>query len=434
MIASRYVVEADAPDGKTRIYYNIRNGVGLKLDAERFPNLAAARNHPSLEEFLLNNKFLVDDPNEEPQAVLREYMEKRDSMPLHLILLVHQNCNFRCVYCYEKFEKNKMTADVEEGIKRFVTRRLQERDYPVLSVSWFGGEPLLATDVMHRLAVHFQGEAAAHDIPYVASITTNGYFLDDVTVSQLLRDNVKSFQVTLDGTKECHDRQRILKGGQPTYDRIVNNLRRMKARSEKFRVMIRMNVGPENVRYVDEHIDRMREWFGDDERFLLYFHNIGRWGGPNDDTLDVCSENMAVKLIARSLERDMAAMPAATYIQPHQTCYAASPHSFAIGVDGMVYKCTVALYDERNQVGQLRADGTMTVYEERLRLWTDSGLTDSGCRQCFFAPSCHGDICPLARIQSGRRPCPDWKHHLPELLQVMDRQGYGFARTRGGAG
>jgi len=430
MAVSRYVVESDAPDGRHRIFYNIRNGVGLKLDASHYTTMEDVERVPAFRKFLVEHGFLVDSSDEEPDEVLESYREKREAAPLHLILLVHQNCNFRCVYCYEKFEKNKMTREIEEGVRRFVTRRLAERKYPALSVSWFGGEPLLAPDVIHRLSDHFKSEAQRHRIPYVSSITTNGYFLDGAMVSQLLADRVKSFQVTLDGTRECHDHQRVLKGGQPTYERIVGNLEGMKERPEDFQVMIRMNVGPENLRYVDDHIDAMRERFGGDRRFFLYFHNIGRWGGPNDEQVDICSENMTVKLIGRSLEREMAAIPAAGYIEPHQTCYAANPHSFAFGVDGMAYKCTVALYDERNHVGQLHGDGTMTVYEDRLRLWTEGGVSDEGCKQCFFAPSCHGDSCPLERIDTGSQPCPDWKMQVPEMIQLMDRQSYPFAKAR----
>ncbi len=127
-----------------------------------------------------------------------------------------------------------------------------------------------------------------------------------------------------------------------------------------------------------------------------------------------------------TLSHDLPAQPIHTKIRTNYTCYAASPNSFVIGTDGMLYKCTVAFYDERNHVGQLNPDGTMTLKEDLMNLWTKSGSEDSACRECFFAPSCHGDSCPWIRVHSGKRPCPEVKGSVQEILTVMDQQEYKF--------
>lgn len=41
---------------------------------------------------------------------------------MRLILLVHENCNFRCTYCYETFEKNKMDLKTVNGIINFINK------------------------------------------------------------------------------------------------------------------------------------------------------------------------------------------------------------------------------------------------------------------------------------------------------------------------
>ncbi|MGZ8884696.1 MAG: hypothetical protein ACXW0U_07290, partial [Halobacteriota archaeon] len=58
-----------------------------------------------------------------------------------------------------------------------------------------------------------------------------------------------------------------------------------------------------------------------------YFHNIGRWGGPNDQSTEICSENTALQLTSLTSNHKMKATPIYEYIKPHSTCYAASPHS-----------------------------------------------------------------------------------------------------------
>lgn len=427
MKRSRYVVKAPSHDRKSTIYYNIRNGVGLKVANELASSFSELAEHPALHRVMSKHNFF-HNPNE-GQEVVDRYLQIQEMLPFHLIVLPHQNCNFRCVYCYEKFDKNKMLPEVEESLKLYVERELRSGRHKVFVASWFGGEPLLAPDVIDRLSEGFARVADEMGVKYKGNITTNGYNLDEKTVDMLLSHKINQLQVTLDGIKECHDHQRILKGGQPTYDRIVENLVRMSKRPEEFSVTIRMNVGPENLQYVEQHIEEMKRLFGNDERFKLYFHNIGHYGGDNDDNISICSENMLVKLTELSLKHDVQAAPIYNKIRPHTTCYAASPNSLIIGTDGMLYKCTVALYDERNHVGQLHQDGTISLNEELMHLWTKSGSEDSKCRECFLSPSCHGDSCPLVRIESGERPCPSQKGMIPEVLTVMDQQNHKFVEV-----
>ena len=59
---------------------------------------------------------------------------------MQLILLASEDCNFRCVYCYEKFEKGTMLPEVRQGVRALVEQRAPR--LALLSVNWFGGEPL----------------------------------------------------------------------------------------------------------------------------------------------------------------------------------------------------------------------------------------------------------------------------------------------------
>jgi len=76
---------------------------------------------------------------------------------LNLIILPTEACNFRCTYCYETFENKKMPRSVVSGIKSLIDRRGEELDE--LEISWFGGEPLLALDVITEISKHALGVA-----------------------------------------------------------------------------------------------------------------------------------------------------------------------------------------------------------------------------------------------------------------------------------
>jgi len=424
MKRSRYVVKAPSHDGRSTLYYNLRNGIGFKVGAgraERFEQLLAV---DGLAASLQKYGFL--DPGDEADTLLEEYQKFRAQAPLHLVILPHQNCNFRCVYCYEKFDQNQMLPEVEAGLMRLVEERMRSGQYGGLTVSWFGGEPLLAPAVIDRLSEHFQTVCTEVGARYSATITTNGYFLNETNIDMLLRRQVVGFQVTIDGTEAHHDRQRVRKGGQPTYARIVENLERLSKRAEPFRMIVRMNVGPENLPEADGHIVEMKRRFGADKRFGLYFHNIGRWGGEHDDELEVCSDQVIVDLTHRTLDLGMTTHSVYQWVRPHATCYAASPDSFVVGADGTVYKCTVALYDEVNKVGRLLPDGQLELAADKMALWTGQGVTDTTCKSCFYAPTCHGDSCPLERIRHNKRPCPPLKQNVREVVTLLERSGHPF--------
>ncbi|MDA2092103.1 radical SAM protein [Bacillus cereus] len=423
MKKSRYVVKTQNANGD-KIYYNLRNGIGIKVSNKIFNSLDELNVNPKINEILEKSNF-VYNPNEADE-VLEEYKLKNQNETLHLIVLPHQNCNFRCVYCYEKFDKNKMTSEVEEGTINLVKRKLSNGSFKNFAVSWFGGEPLLGTDVIERLSKEFRGLASKYNVRYFSDITSNGYGLTNKVIDMLLENEVTNFQITLDGIKNTHDKQRTLKGGQPTYDKIINNLKNMSTKQKKFRVMIRMNVGVDNLKYVDQHIKEMKQSFGEDKRFQLYFHNIGHWGGENDSQVNICSKDLTFNLLSKTLDYEMNAISASTKIKPNSTCYAASPNSFVIGVDGLIYKCTVALYDDVNIVGKLKRNGELELDEEKMKLWTEGGVNDGHCKNCFFASSCHGDSCPLIRIRDKIRPCPDAKKQVKQYVELMDRQGYKF--------
>lgn len=421
MKKSRYIISAKSKDNKYNIFYNLRNGKGLKVDKK-----IDIWNQNSIEPYLKKHKFLLSENEDETLDVINDYHTFRKEETLHLIILPHENCNFRCVYCYEKFEKNKMKPEIVQGIIKYVEKQLKSRDYKLFTVSWFGGEPLLGIDVMETLSESFLELCQRYNVVYSAGITTNGSLITEKNFRRLCEMKVTNYQITIDGIKEIHDQQRIMVNGRGTYDLILKNLKMMKNSNDLFKVLVRMNVSPENYKAADEHIEQMDKLFSRDERFKLYFHNVGHWGGTNDDKVEVCEENMMVNLLEKSSLMGIPTFSGKKLIKPNNQCYAANPKSFVIGTDGNLYKCTVALYNEKNNVGKLSVDGDLLLNENLMKLWTEGGINDKGCQSCFFAPSCHGDSCPLIRVETSKRPCPDWKNSISDIVSLMDIQNEPF--------
>ena len=135
-------------------------------------------------------------------------------------------CNFDCPDCFENHKSGKMTAEVQDDVVVLAERMLEAAREKTLHITWFGGEPLLAPDVIETLSGRLMALCTAKDARYNADIITNGYYLMQENADMLTRCRVASAQITLDGVGEAHDKTRHLAGGGATFERITDNLRR----------------------------------------------------------------------------------------------------------------------------------------------------------------------------------------------------------------
>jgi len=102
----------------------------------------------------------------------------------------------------------------------------------------------------------------------------------------------------------------------------------------------------------------------------VFFKSIVRLGGPNDNEITRISsaQNRYIldTLYGRLLDRNA---QTASWVDDNYVCYAAKANSFVIRADGAINKCTVALNDERNVVGRLNIDGTMSLNRKKILPW-----------------------------------------------------------------
>ena len=127
-----------------------------------------------------------------------EQLRHFSSNYLNLIILPTEACNFRCTYCYETFENKKMPRPVVNGIKSLIDRRGEDLDR--LDVSWFGGEPLLALDVITEISKHALDAAKTEGFTFGSGMTTNGYFLNQDRLLQCLDHKIDFFRYRLMAT------------------------------------------------------------------------------------------------------------------------------------------------------------------------------------------------------------------------------------------
>lgn len=432
-VPSRFNARTTRDDGAL-ILYNSFTGVINILPAPIVPRVLELLHRRGFEvtgepdaltSKLIHGGFLIRaEVDEFRRAHILHQREVYDSQKQHLILMPHEDCNFRCVYCYETFKIKKMRRDVRQGVKNYIRKRA--RSIRTLGVTWFGGEPLLATDVIEDLSEEILKVCEEHEIYYDASMSTNGYLLTPDVATMLLKARVLTYQITIDGPKHYHDQRRVLKDGGGTYDLIMENLRLLRQRPETFKVLIRVNFDRENLHEMEQHIETLAAEFAEDRRFSVYFRAVGTWGGPNDATLPVCigdeGERQVLTLTSiANRKRLRSVSDLLDALQPSAAvCYAAKDNSVIIRADGRLSKCTVALDDERNFVGRITSEGDLVLDEDRFALWvTNDESIDTGCQRCFYRPACQGAVCPLIRMNTGEAPCPSTKTEIKQVLRVI---------------
>ncbi len=370
-----------------------------------------------LVEDLISAGFIVGDAVNERNRVRMLTEELNTTSLLELTIMPTEQCNFRCVYCYESFARGVMNEDTQRAIVNHVASHGRKLDE--LRVHWFGGEPLLGWNALVNLSRGLRAWCEDNDVKYMAGMTTNGFLLTPERQTVLLQLGVTRYQISLDGLCENHNRHRIRMGGQGTFDRITNNMARLLERTEKFHLTIRNNVDKDQLPYLEEYINYIFDLAGHDERVSLLLFPVGKWGGPNDEQLKVVEDHRDL-WHAMECGRDKGfAIEPLNQLQPGgAVCYAARKNSLVIGADGQLYKCTVALDDTLNKVGTILPNGTLDLDRDKLALWLYSSQEDTTCSQCYFNAACQGAACPLHRMQEHTQPCPDIKIDMELALPL----------------
>jgi uncharacterized protein len=313
---------------------------------------------------------------------------------LNLILMPTEQCNFRCTYCYESFQLGRMKPDVVAGVKRLMERRAPE--LAELTISWFGGEPLLALDLVEDVMTHAQELRGRHPAMRVRSnLTTNAWKLDRPVFERLLALGVNDYQISFDGPKELHDQKRVRRDGRGSFDRIWSNLRAMRGVEGSFLARIRVHVDRSNLAALPRFLADVRAEFGGDPRFRVHLKPLAKWGGPNDAQLDVLDqpgdrerlhglEQLLGEQSVMALESGSAA-PSGPDL-----CYATRANSFDVRADGRLNNCTIALDRPENHVGRIEPDGRLVIEPEPMRTWM-RGLHSGDERELF---------CPLLGLDA----------------------------------
>jgi uncharacterized protein len=165
------------------------------------------------------------------------------------------DCNLRCYYCCEIWAKNPHIMGevmnkykVNKAFEALETLNKDCKEMKPLTLT--GGEPLMKKNMDIVTYILKKGD----ELGYQFAVLTNGVDLN-YFLSELSSVKVMYVQITLDGPRDIHDRRRIFRKGEKTFDTITNNIE--KARKMGIPLRIRTNTDSE----IFSRISELTEFF-----------------------------------------------------------------------------------------------------------------------------------------------------------------------------
>ncbi len=147
----------------------------------------------------------------------------------NLYLVIAQDCNLACSYCYAQGgDFGRGASLMKPETMRAAFDRLLPLAGKTLAVSFFGGEPLLNFELMKEAVAYGRQLAAQRDVSLVYCLTTNGTLLDDERLA-FLKAHLRHIAVSLDGGAAVTNAGRRFKdGGGDVHGTVLANIRRLR--------------------------------------------------------------------------------------------------------------------------------------------------------------------------------------------------------------
>lgn len=192
----------------------------------------------------LSKKYYIDIEDIKENAFINDFKKEKHRC---LGIVLTDQCNFRCSYCanscaYEfskGYKSNSISSEILDEALEYYTRNYCECVIwdPNLrySIMFYGGEPLLEFDkikyVVDRVINYYSIKEP------IFTITTNGYLITNEVID-FFRKYDFDVNVSMDGYKDIHDKNRKLINGRGTFNRVVKNYYKLRKELGKDKVGI----------------------------------------------------------------------------------------------------------------------------------------------------------------------------------------------------
>jgi uncharacterized protein len=389
-----------SPDFDFNILFSTKSGAVVAVDDDDLAALQRGDFSEDMGRDLQGLGMVVEDLEVERREILA-YVDELNARAtnLYLDIILGMDCNFNCIYCYEGSMKGKfgMSDDTAVQLLAFVRNQCGEGRGKI-SVTFYGGEPLLYVKRIKSLCAALQELAAELGAVFEFSLITNGSLLNRKTVEELLPYGLQSAKVTLDGPAEVHNLSRPFVSGQPSFDLLLDNLRSC---AGLLNLSIGGNFSPDNHQRFGELVDILKEsGLGPDVIGHVRFGSVMKQAddvveGGYRQGCETLNEPWLAKAQIDLRQKILEAGYASKMDDPGPCKVLRNDH-LTIHYDGSLCKCPVLIGRPDCVIGDIwQGVKDVAMYHP------DNWRHNKKCQTCSYLPLCFGGCRYLALIRDG---------------------------------
>lgn len=318
-------------------------------------------------------------------------------LPTSASLMLTENCNLACTYCFEKHNKSVMPDEVIKKSLDFLFNNAKKQSQNEVSIILFGGEPLLNPHGVHTALEYGLYLSQTNNIHLTASLITNATVMSDEIfyILRTYRDLVNlNVQLSVDGIPEVHDKYRLTKNGNPSFHMVQKNIVKFKElydfNDNDKRLSIHGCIAKETMPYLSDNYLFFRDVLGFKR---IWFLAICEEDWDDNDVAEYDKQckiiyNRCLKDIEESNDKIAEADNYAPFSRYNALgCERSIPcgagRGFAsISTNGDIYPChQIYFHDEckDTMLGNVK-DGILD--EDRRRIFLRYEESDMGCGDC----------------------------------------------------
>lgn len=334
-------------------------------------------------------------------------------------------CNLSCRYCFY-LEKTAQPQMDDATLETFIRQQIAAQPGDDVQFAWQGGEPTLCGIDFFRRAVALQQRYGQGKRIHNA-FQTNGVLLNDEWC-RFLREHGWLVGISLDGPACLHNAYRVNRRGNPTHQKVIAAIARLRAHQVSFNLLTVVN--QQNSQQPEQVYRYLRALGTPFLQFIpLVEHDNPasvtdqQWGAFLNAVFDIWVREDVGRVFVQLFDSTLGVWSG----YPAQICSLAERcgHAFALEANGDLYQCDHYVYPDyrlgnihQTPLGALNHSAAARAFGEHKQI-----TLSEDCRQCPVRRLCNGD-CPKHRLNGKSVLCAGYRdffnHSAPHMRVMRD--------------
>lgn len=294
---SRYVHFVKLRDGRYAVYNNLMMDVLYVDESEKERIINHELSDSETINMLSDKGIYINDESADDNAltVLRSAYQDVVGKIKMMYLILTNSCNLNCSYCflennpYYNEKRSHMSEDIAMLAASKYCTYIQNNGIKSPLIVLYGGEPLINFETIKKVIGYISENVENPQY----SLITNGTLLTDEICSFLKKYNV-NVGISIDGTKELHDKNRPFRRDRTgSFDSA--NAGRLMLKRNNVNYGLSMTLSPQFLKYQDEVIN----WLSAENETNI-FYNLYHFSQNDEKWLETAEHT--VNFITKSYD------------------------------------------------------------------------------------------------------------------------------------